>query len=137
MDIKFRDAQQKDIAFITSTWMRALWGSKHYKGIKKSIFMTEHHEAIQKRMKNLLCVVACDPSDPYVIFGYIVYSKPNVIHFAYTKGSFRRFGICKRLIAESVGDQDNFIVSHSTDYTKDLSEKFNIEYNPYKFFEVA
>jgi hypothetical protein len=137
MKIKLRDAKKEDIAFITSTWMRALWGSKSYKNIKKSIFMDEHHAMIHDRMKKMLCTIACDPENENVIFGYIVYSKPNVIHFAYTKGAFRNFGICRQLIEDSFKEESKFIVTHTTDYTRDLSGKFDLTYNPYRFYEVA
>lgn len=135
MKISIRTAEKKDISFITATWMRALWHSGMYKHIKKSIFMTEHHDAIQKRMRALECVVACNPDDPYVIYGYLVFSRPNVIHFAYTKGSFRNMGISRELIRKSI-ESDEIIYTHQTDYSREIAKDKQITFNPYKFYEV-
>lgn len=138
MKIDFRDARAEDIAFITSTWLNACWNSKKYKDMKKSVFMENHHKAIQKRMNNFSCIVACDPQDPYVIFGYIIYNRPNVLHFAYVKGNFRGFGICKQLIKEAFGkDLKDMEITHITEYSKSVGEKYNLDFNPYKFFEVG
>jgi len=135
MKISVRSATKQDISFITATWMRALWHSGMYKHIRKQIFMTEHHDAIQRRIRALECVVACNPDDPYVIYGYLVFSRPNVVHFAYTKGSFRGMGIAKNLIGQSI-DSDNIVYTHQTDYSKELARDKDITFNPYKFYEV-
>lgn len=138
MKINFRDATEKDIAFITSTWLNACWNSKKYKDMKKSVFMEGHHKAIQKRINSFSCVVASDPSDPYVIYGYIIYNRPHTLHFAYVKGNFREFGVCKQLVKEAFGKDLRAIqITHQTEYSSEIGKKWELEYNPYKFYEAG
>jgi len=136
--INFRDATQKDIPFITSTWLNACWNSKKYKDMKKTTFMEGHHKAIQKRMSDFSCVVACNPDDPYVIYGYIVYNRPETLHFSYVKGSFRGLSICKQLIKEAFGkDLRAMNITHMTEYSNEVGKKYELNYNPYEFYEVG
>ncbi len=136
MNLDFRDANRDDVGFITSTWLNNLWNSKYYKCMKKSVFMEEHHQAIRSRMASFSCIVACDPTDPYTIFGYIVYSKPNVVQFCYVKGVFRKLGIGKMLLNQAFGESISEIeISHLTDHAKKLMQNHPINFNPYKFFE--
>lgn len=140
MNLKFRDAEHahKDINYVTSTWLDSLWHSKEYKNMKKSIFYESHNKAILRRMQHLNCIIACNPDDPYVIFGYIVYSRPDVIQFGYVKGGFRGFGIFKALIKEAFGAKVSpKYVTHITEHAREMIKKHDIQYDPYRFFEVG
>ncbi len=55
-------------------------------------------------------MIACDPSDPEFIYGYLVVrplDDVKIIHYAYVKKPFRKFGILKKLLSECQIDLSN------------------------------
>tara|TARA_R110000868_G_scaffold148576_1_gene370549 strand:+ start:412 stop:708 length:297 start_codon:yes stop_codon:yes gene_type:complete len=50
-----------------------------------------------------LVIIACDPNDDKTIYGYIVAELDQaamILHWVYTKHSFRNFGMAKAMLAE-------------------------------------
>ena len=96
-----RRIQLDDMGFIFSTWL------KHYKqhsaitkNISNSVYYAKQHRIIERILARSLTVVAHPPEQPAVILGYAVLemARPNIIHWVYVKGPWRRFGIAKALL---------------------------------------
>ena len=111
--IHIRDATDKDLAFITSTWMQSYYpqcglGFDDYKHFQNKLV-----KGLLSRSYNL---VACDDSDHNLIFGWVSYDEylnDPVVHYIYVKALYRRMGISKQLMAEVMGnDKDYYYYTH-------------------------
>jgi GNAT superfamily N-acetyltransferase len=73
-------------------------------GIPNSIYYREMHLAIEKVLARANVVVACDPAEPALIFGWGVGESAKdgtlFLHFLYVKHALRKFGIAKALEEE-------------------------------------
>ena len=71
-------------------------------------------------------LVACDPVDPNVIYGYLVMGEvagEDVVHYVYIKSAFRQMGIAKMLAKSAHLNLDKFSFTHWTYSTDWLVEK--------------
>lgn len=76
--------------------------------------------------------MACSENDQSQILGYIVHEVVDnvpVLHYAYTKHSFRGLGVQKQLKAEAALNS-GFYTHHTSSATK-LAKSWNLVYNPY------
>ncbi len=74
-------------------------------------------------------LVACLKDDPNVILAYLVY-EPDVIHYAYTKGAFRRLGLAKALVQDSYRHHQipiRLSFTHQTRMVRDIILKYKDE----------
>ena len=85
-------------------------------------------------------LVACNPSDPSQLYGYILAGEEEgviVIHFLYVKHTFRNMGIGKTLLDAVGHSSDNAAVyTHHTRMADRLSSKYNLVYHPYLLFDL-
>lgn len=140
---KIRPMKEEDSNYIVSSTVKNYWKSSYFaKPITKDIFFTFHHVVL----KNILarpstkCLLAVDEKDPSLIFGFVIaefYSSPldpreiRVLHYIYTKNSFRNFGIARALLeASGLKLEDGFQYTHETIAFADKPFK-NVVYNPY------
>lgn len=79
--------------------------------------------------------IACNAQDVSQIYGYICHETVEehlVVHFAYTKETYRRLGIAA-MLAEAVGFKREAPVffTHRTNSAEGLEKKFAMIYNPF------
>ena len=108
--------------------------------IPPSLSLYYHDIILKKILNNCTLLVACDPDDPDVIWGYVAFDAENpVLHFVYVKGAFRRLGIGTRLLREFMdglfGDPlEPVVVSHRTESLFKAWPSVKWRWNPYRMW---
>jgi ribosomal protein S18 acetylase RimI-like enzyme len=118
--IHIRDATEKDLSFITSSFMQSYYP-------QSSLGFDEYKHFQNKLVKNLLKrsfnIIACDDIDKDLIFGYCIhdlYMNDAVIHYIYVKALYRRMNISKQLMKEALNDREHFYYTHKPEQPKIL-----------------
>lgn len=136
---------EDDRPFVANTWLRAfkqssapnvpLWdGGPHAYGSKYYEITSPIINAIIDRATIYMAV---NPTDAGHVYGYVVteYQKGlPILHFAYTKRLFRRFGICGHLLAESLPEMiygDVTVTTFPTYAYEFLRGRFNLVFLPH------
>ena len=134
--MKMRTADESDIKFIYSSWLKSFRRSPFAAQISNALYFDGQHKRIThilaKPETNVICV--CNPEDASQIYGWIcaeIGGPITVVHYVYVKRTYRGFGIGKGLI-ESLGSK-NFIFTHDTGF----AQKFGGVYSPYLAMEAA
>lgn len=134
-NIHLRQAIEPDASFIFSSWLKSFRHSRLAGNVASSIYFTEHHKIIESLLTQCKTLVACNPEDKNQIFGYLCYEEIDgilVIHYVYTKHTFRKMGIAECLINE-VREDDSVacMFTHCTNSGERIAPKFKCVYHPY------
>lgn len=127
---KIRPMVPGDKSFIMSTWLKGLkFGNDLFKEVKADVYF----KAYQKILDQLLAHpsvkvnVACLPDDEDVILGYAAVSKDDSkIHFVFVKSAWRKMGIAKALVPETIKT-----ATHITKTGLSLLRKKAIDFDPF------
>jgi len=133
-----REAQKADKPFVQSTWLKNYESSDFASCIKKTIYQ-DRHRAVTERLlggAKVHTLIATPPDDDLTILAFAVLEHPDVLHYVYTKASFRNFGIARDLVAPA---GKRFRYSHRTDAGLGFLERLRREgvqatYDPYAAF---
>lgn len=132
MNYKVRVLKQEDIPFILGTWLKSY--RKENKEVHNEIYFPNQTQKIKDLLNQSQIMLTINPEDEDHIYGYVVYQpidqELNLIHYAYTKRTFRRFGIFNHMMNLISGGHPQ-VVTHITDYFKSLKDKYKLIYNPY------
>ena len=129
-----------DYAFVFGTWLQGHYEKSNWaKGLEWEVYKNHHHALIEEILDKGKALVACDPGYENQIYGYIVYygipHQGLVLHYVYTKGPFRRFGVANHLMAEAGFTKMTpfaFTQLNNQDVIHDLRKKWPLaRYNPY------
>lgn len=131
-EIATRNLRAGDEPFIYDSWLKSYYDDCIEDGfVRKKLFYKRHQPVVTKLIEKSIIRLAVESEDPDVIIGYIVYEEePKTVHYCYVKGSFRRFGICKRLLYETNCFEGTY-VTHLTRKAKPLQLKMGFIYSPY------
>lgn len=134
-DISIRDVVQDDIAFIFNSWLRSHRQGRLCAKVDNAIYFAEQHKLIEKLIKRGKVKLAVDPKEPGNILAYLVYEYVQgifVIHYVYTKHTFRNMGIAKQLMLNTGHNFETAsCMTHLTPVAEKLQNKFNMVYHPY------
>ena len=135
----------RELGFVYDSWTRAVARDSIWqplvgkRGVARtpvppSLSLYYHDITLKKLLPKCTLLGACDPDDLDVILGYICY-EPDVLHFVYVKGGFRRMGIGSRLLREAGIDiSEDVIVSHRTEHLFKCWPEVKWLWNPYRSF---
>lgn len=137
-----RAAVPGDLNFILATWLRSFrfdsWAAYNLRG---PVYFKNQERLIRDILgrPNVVAMVGALDDQPDAVLGYVVV-EPTCIHFAYTKGAWRRMGVSRTLLlATGLFDSlDGVEVSHATDrpdgdWSKWIAGKFpGLVRNPYR-----
>lgn len=124
-----RDANNEDVAFITSTFLRGIYyGDSWFSLIPKDIFMVHYKPIIEMLLAKSVIKIACPKDDPSIIMGYSILSADYLtIHYVYVKKQFRLFGIARSLLPKYPEQ-----ITHLTELGRKLMNKFeSVIFNPF------
>ena len=135
----------RETGFVLDSWSRAvardpIWRVEvGRRGVARtpippSLSLYYHDIILKKILTNCTLLVACDPEDTDVIWGYIAFDQVDpVLHFVYVKGAFRRMGIGTRLLSEAGLILDEpVVVSHRTESLFKAFPNVKWRWNPYR-----
>lgn len=99
-----RIATANDYPLIYATWLRSqYYGNTWFKEIEQNTFYDNYKKIVLQRLTSSTIVISCLESDPDVILGYAVMSlDETVLHWVYVKRAWRRFGIAKEMVPETI-----------------------------------
>lgn len=133
--IRIRVANEEDINFIFSSWLKSFRNSLFSKSIVNTIYFTEHHKLIERIVRSSQVLVACNVDDPSQMYGYVCASRVEgvyCLHYFYIKHSFRKFGIARLLIGASGHNPEQAsLYTHHTLPMESIAKRYNLVYHPY------
>lgn len=111
------DGRRGAEALIVETWVAAAWRNspQHRRSLHQEVWESAWKWRIEKILDQLdtRILLAVNPERTSQIHGWICYDKPEdhdlpmergpVVHFAYVKKAFRRFGIATALVSRAAG----------------------------------
>lgn len=121
ISLDIRPAEADDVSFVVGTWVEGYRrGSPWAHRLRDHVFFRHHQPVIAEILSRAEVLVACDQSDPRVIYGDVVFELETpegpAIHWIYVKKSLRRLGVGRRLL-EATGlpvDLAGVNVTHPT-----------------------
>jgi ribosomal protein S18 acetylase RimI-like enzyme len=128
-----------DADFIYSTWIKSFAESN--RSVPKPIYNLSQRSRINKILEDQTSyvLVACPEDTEELIYGYLVGTATNVIHYMYCKMDYRQQGVGKKLL-EHLDMNEPILYTHKpndiwiTCKLKEDSKLSNWLYDPY-FFE--
>ncbi len=134
---KIRQATGKDLSFIFDTFLNSYrYDSPMGKSCRNSVFFNEYKLVIDRILSESETLVAHDPGDENLIFSYLIFHPPYILHYAFCKDAFRKLGITKALFVEAFGSADFKVdVTHRTATAADIfRDKPNLTHNPFHLY---
>ena len=135
LPIQLRLANEEDVPFIFSSWLKSYRNSYFAKNITNTVYYAEHHKLLEKVIKSNKVVVACNPDETTQIYGWICAGYTDnifTLHYVYVKHPFRGFGVGKTLLNAFEHDPSFAAVyTHNTKAADKLAAKYNMIYHPY------
>jgi hypothetical protein len=135
---KIRSAQAEDIPFLYSTWLKAMkYDSDIGLSVRKSIFFEQYRQILDNILSDSKVLLAVHPDEPNVIFGYLVYQEPNILHFSFVKETFRRLGIASDLVKIAMAGSPIYIMTHQTRFLNEIADNlrhYSLTHNPFLLY---
>ena len=136
MPVEIRTGVAEDVPLILNSWMKAHRESDECKFLDYTLY----HKMFRPILVNILSrssvIVAHNPEDVNHIYGYAVVEyvdTDTVLHYCYSKYTFRRFGVCRQLLEfaiPTVGQTPTFLTFAGKSFPI-MQEKFHLVYNPW------
>lgn len=140
---KIRRAKQGDHNLILSYWLNSFYhGSALTGAMSRDAFYKPHEILIKRALIDGVALVACDPLDEEIIYGFIVGKNGpyhDILHYIMVKESFQGFGIAKELV-KAFKKNNELFYTHLTKNIKGAMRRthkmfgYNALYSPYIFF---
>ena len=134
----YRPMTPNDQNFIYSTWLKSYRQMPANQNMSNDVFFHYHKQIVEKiiNKSNVQVTMITDPTDANHIYGYTVIEwcgSVPIIHYVYTKHTYRRLGLLSNLIKELIPDfgQKTIFVTHESRHHKVFKAKFGLEYNPH------
>ena len=125
---RLRPLTEEDHPFLYNSWLKSYRFSLFAERITNTIYFEDHHKLIEKILNNSKILIACNPSDPSQLYGYVVAGEDDgilIVHFLYVKHTFRNMGIGKTLL-DAVGHSSDKPLSTLTILGWQISLPLNI-----------
>lgn len=134
--ILLRAPKAEDINFIYSSWLKSYRNSEDASRMSNEVYYGHHKKVIEQLLQTSNAVIACNPADPDQVYGYTIFQVVNgvmVIHYTYTKFTFRKLGIAKEMIHANFPTlgTEPIVVTHANRVFDNVKEKYLLVYNPY------
>jgi hypothetical protein len=133
--IRIRKATESDVPFLFSSWLKSYRQSRFAQDLHTTIYFSEHHKVLESILKSCEVLVACPHDDISQILGWACYEKVQgqfVLHYIYTKQTYRMLGIATQVLAATGHDTSLAgMYSHHSPVAIKLASKYNFVYNPY------
>jgi hypothetical protein len=144
---KIRPFQDQDKSFIIDSWAYTFGERFPYRYADKRDIRSQAIAIINHLLTKSDCLVACDPEDDNILFGWICWQEGNrhsTLHMVYCKKPFRTMGLATDLIKEAIpnfGKLETVItmlpapLPGSNTHLEETLEKYHLIYDPFLIFE--
>lgn len=140
---RIREGKAEDIPFVLNSLLKRYRDAIPIRLVTDRVYYENQHHVVTHIMQSpgAKLLVACDPEHENTIFGYCLAEDltPDwvLLHFAYVKGAFRRFGLAKDLIKQAIGSATKVQYTHSMKSVKWLNKENTWEYNCFYVWAIA
>ena len=133
LPILFRPVRTTDMAYIIKTWSVDFHKNYPTVHVPNQIYFPNQNKIITNIINACGATICCIDDEPDTIVGFIVAQHLNdqdvMIHWAQTKGIFRKMGILNSLLEIAVGDK-NLFCSHHFRLFDTFQTKYKFIYDP-------
>ena len=141
--VLIRRGVKADVPLIASSWLKAFRAGPAVECVPNTLYFRAQHRMLEQVIPGSILLVACNEEDPNQILGWccaIVAQGALILHFMYVKGTFRGFGIARKMfdtlkeIYISEADRPYpgfFFYTHRVRVNKITTKKYGAIYNPY------
>lgn len=140
VNVELREFEPADANFVFHTWLKSYRRKIH--SCPDKLYYPHQQSVIARVCGDSMCLVACDRDNPAFILSYVVGEPsrgrhvdiPMLVHYAFTKLSYRRLGILRALLTQMGWlNRREIHVSHWTRSCRELQEAraFRLINNPY------
>lgn len=144
---ELREGLAEDASYIFSSWLGNFRDAKAVGGVPDTLFFANHRRLLVDLLSRSVVTVACNPSNPREIYGYIVYDpqpRTQVIHWVCVKRAHQGKGIASALYASATSDAEGKALHYthkgpafygpsrdSRGRFLDVTKRRGLVYNPY------
>ena len=129
MTPKIRTATESDLRFVHSSWHTNHWRTWAHKYVEREVYKSSQDRHIDLLMARSVVTVAFFPEVPDEVLGWAcVEPYPEVLHYVYVKGTYRRMGIARGLVE----GRARCYTQYTDAAGRKFAEKVGITFNPYK-----
>lgn len=120
-----REATGNDLPFIYATWLESYrYDSNFGKSHRNTIFFEDYRKVVDLLLSTSQVFVAVAENDPDIIYGYLVSEGNQTLHYVFTKGPFRRWGIADALFDHAFKNKSPVEYTHKTYSIMPIIDKF-------------
>jgi GNAT superfamily N-acetyltransferase len=133
--VLLRDRKPSDDNFILSSWVSSYRHNPLFGAMPVNTYFSRYRAFTLSVLDRSYAVVACDPEEPDVLFGYCVYrfiGDVPVVSYVYVKQVFRRFGLATQLL-EFVS-KDTKLVTAMMPKLEGWARRMNCVFDPFMEF---
>lgn len=136
MPVEIRNATAEDVAFVLNSWIKAHRESDECRHVDYALYHKHIRPIVVRILSRASVVMAVNPEDANHIYGYAVVEytdEDTILHYAYTKYTFRRFGVCTQLLEFAIPklrETPTFITFIGKQFPA-VQTHFNLSYNPW------
>lgn len=126
-----------DKDFIYSSWIKSYKNSSFARAVPSPLYEMGQRHRIKKILENekTNILIACDPTTPELIFGYIIFDDIT-LHYLYVKSKYRQMGIATALCYDIL-PKEKIIYTHKCSEIwlekkiREVDYASRLIYNPY------
>lgn len=124
-----RQATPEDLRFVHSSWHTSHWKTWAHRHIEREVYNVGQDRRIDLAIARSEVLVAFFPEVPDEVLGWAcIESYPEVLHYVYVKGAYRRTGIGTGLVKNRARTYTHYTDAAGRKFASSLS----LEFNPYK-----
>lgn len=135
-----RELRKSDHAFILASWGVIAHDDLPYRWMTRDAWRKQYKKMCRWLETSGRAILAINPDDEEHILGYVAFDdqQPLCVHFAYVKDKFRRYGLCRALMARvrMGGESEPVSVSH---YPRSVAAKHlfrDAQYDPHRLWST-
>lgn len=138
MQVEIRKIKESDKNFVIATWLKNYRSSSAFaKRINNEVYYKNHHAIVEHILSKpqTTALVVNSLGDEDHLLGFMVYETwpdAHVIHYAFVKIEFQKFGIATQLFHHAKIDPSNFVFTHSTYDAAEILKNSRGTYDPYR-----
>lgn len=111
-DIQIRAVRPEDLNLVRGTWLHSFGASGRARQMGRE-YRRVWSQVIDRLCTKSKILVAHPPESPDLIVGWICF-EPGIVHYAYVKSAFQRFGVARALLEASGLEGTRYAYTHRT-----------------------
>ena len=130
--VHVRQFSELDYSFILNSYLKSYRIQEANRFIENCVYYDNYKKLFDKLLKRGDCLVACNPDDLDQLYAWVLFETiddTTILHFAYTKYTYRKMGIMETLFRMAGISKNKIICSHAPIMVHKIKDK--IIFNPF------